>query len=617
MAFQESRAYRKGLELLDAKEYAAAAGQLSKAIFLFPDEPELYMRRGDAYLMAYDINSATANYKRAVQLSQQRRDDDVAQQVQPTLMEVLDWQGCMAFQQGRVAKARSLFADAHRHSPNSGIVAFHRGIAELQLGKVAEAGADLLMCLNEAYVRPYQWVALALVSLREQDFKAARKYISHAMLGFSNNEAVQLMNEVFSGAVAKRRARATELMDAQQFEVAGRILDELLGADLDDTEMYQLRATCLSAMGNFTAAVQDLFESISKAGGSNSKSEEQLSKTLVIIAEELFGKGESDQAIEYFTEAIKWNPSVPQYFVHRGDCFAKMGKQSRALLDYKHVLDLDHTNELARQKLAQLHHTWGLEFYNAGNFSKAQAEFGECITYCPKDALYYFRRAQCFLMDKSAHRAAIKDLMKCDELGNTTPEMIRLIQQFCPTPTSNRKRASPRHAVSADGQRLFTIVQDTALLSPPDVKLRPQTRPAQPQRRESIELNCLRNQPIFANGTETQDIRHKVSILMQERGDISRPHHVWDMSQWRNDLVAAPPVPKAVKVTSTPSKLVAIDESRPSATAPSSSIGPGDSWPATASLIERKHMGPPVGQLRALRLTKPPAASSKKARAVR
>lgn len=80
---------------------------------------------------------------------------------------------------------------------NSSIVAFHRGIAALQLGQIPEAGADLLLCLNEAYVRPYQWVALALVSLREQDFKAARKYISHAMLGFSNNEAVQLTNEVF------------------------------------------------------------------------------------------------------------------------------------------------------------------------------------------------------------------------------------------------------------------------------------------------------------------------------------------------------------------------------------------------------------------------------------
>lgn len=36
--------------------------------------------------------------------------------MQPTLMEVLDWQGCMAFQLGRVARAQALFADAHRHS---------------------------------------------------------------------------------------------------------------------------------------------------------------------------------------------------------------------------------------------------------------------------------------------------------------------------------------------------------------------------------------------------------------------------------------------------------------------------------------------------------------------
>ena len=80
----------------------------------------------------------------------------------------------------------------------------------------------------------------------------------------------------------------------------------------------------------------------------------------------LYQTGHANQAMEYFTEAIKWNPSVPQYFLNRGDCYHRLRKHERALLDYKHVLDLDSGNQEALAKLGGLHNEWGAILFNKG-----------------------------------------------------------------------------------------------------------------------------------------------------------------------------------------------------------------------------------------------------------
>ena len=110
--------------------------------------------------------------------------------VKANLMEVLDWQGCTAFCQGKVLKAYICFAEAVDYSPTSRIIAFHRGVAAYKLGEYAAAGADFHRCASEAYIRPFQWVGQALTALKDNHFKAARKYIQRGKQGYASNVAV-------------------------------------------------------------------------------------------------------------------------------------------------------------------------------------------------------------------------------------------------------------------------------------------------------------------------------------------------------------------------------------------------------------------------------------------
>ena len=72
-AYHDNKAYTEGLKMMESKDYSRAACLFTKAIFLFPNQAELYKLRGDAYLAAFDVNSATANYKKAVLLMQQEK----------------------------------------------------------------------------------------------------------------------------------------------------------------------------------------------------------------------------------------------------------------------------------------------------------------------------------------------------------------------------------------------------------------------------------------------------------------------------------------------------------------------------------------------------------------
>jgi len=53
---------------MEQGEHDSALIPLQKAIFLCPDDPDLYIARGDVYLGVYDISSAIQNYRRADKL---------------------------------------------------------------------------------------------------------------------------------------------------------------------------------------------------------------------------------------------------------------------------------------------------------------------------------------------------------------------------------------------------------------------------------------------------------------------------------------------------------------------------------------------------------------------
>eukprot|EP00906_Rhabdomonas_costata_P020726 RCo030162 len=427
--FRSGVQYQRGLACMDMHDYAAAAAHFSKAIFLFPGQPQLYMHRGEAYLKALDINSAVTNFKKAIQLI---RDEEVSAVMREKLTSLLDCQGCLAFTSGQFVKALQCFTDALPHNPDSTILIFHRGVAQYKLGLYPEATADFQKCSSDVLLRPFPVLGLALSALRMNSLKESKAHIEKVATDV--NVSVQNVQAVFQQNCDRRQARGRALIAEQKFEEAGRIFDELIETNPDDAEAYRLRSCCLSGLGMYSAAVQDLFESISKSGGGPTMTAgmAQLSETLVIIAEDLTRNGDHVQALEYFTEAIKWGEGVVSLYVKRGQCYEKLQRQEPAMADYQHALTLDPNHEEAKMKLGMVYDRRGVALYNLGKPVEAAAEFTKAVDACAGVPLFHFHRAQCQILDPSTRPEGVRDLQRCLELGTTDREILRAAHTYCP-----------------------------------------------------------------------------------------------------------------------------------------------------------------------------------------
>ena len=70
--FCNNVAFCKGISCMDSKRYVEAIWHFNKASYLFPNEAEIYMHRGEAFLKCLDSNSAISNFKKAIQLVEEK-----------------------------------------------------------------------------------------------------------------------------------------------------------------------------------------------------------------------------------------------------------------------------------------------------------------------------------------------------------------------------------------------------------------------------------------------------------------------------------------------------------------------------------------------------------------
>jgi tetratricopeptide (TPR) repeat protein len=113
-------------------------------------------------------------------------------------------------------------------------------------------------------------------------------------------------------------------------------------------------------------------------------------------------KGETDQAIADFGEAIRLNPKSASAFNSRGDAWLHKGDLDRALADFDQAIGLN-------PSYAQPHLNRGLVFERKGDLDRAIAEQDEAIRIDPRYASAYNNRGYYFDLKGDRDRA-IADL---------------------------------------------------------------------------------------------------------------------------------------------------------------------------------------------------------------
>jgi tetratricopeptide (TPR) repeat protein len=420
--------YLRGVQAVKSSAYHDALFHFGKAVFLAPNEPLPYVARAEAYAHLYDIRSAISNYRKALTLM---KDPLAADDLRQRLAQILDTQGIVCFQQRQYSLALRYAVEslAEKYHPQSEL---HKALYLIVLGDATAAETIMTTSL----VHNDEVCADALVLLTQicintrKDFASAKRYVEEALFRFSRHPRVLDAERFFDNEFVKFKQRAEGALD----------IDDLTKCILtfpEDASLYQSRALAYASKKMFTMAVQDLFSCITKAGGSNPAAVTMMVTILSTIADELVQVGDHVSAINYYSEALKWEEGAANVLLARGDCSAAIHRYEDALNDYKKVLSLEEHHRGALERLCLLHDHWGGLLYNEGKYDLAEAEFSKAIHYDEENPTVFYHRALSRLMLQQPE-LAVRDVLSCRNLGTADPEILKMIAQFAPgkpTPT--------------------------------------------------------------------------------------------------------------------------------------------------------------------------------------
>ncbi len=115
-------------------------------------------------------------------------------------------------------------------------------------------------------------------------------------------------------------------------------------------------------------------------------------------------KGNIDKAIDDYSKVIELNPGLENAYNFRGNAWQMKGKLDKALADYTKAVELDPNH-------AQAYHNRGNAWGKKGNYDKAVADFTRALEITPDEAAIYDNRGTAW-KKKGDYKRAIADYTK-------------------------------------------------------------------------------------------------------------------------------------------------------------------------------------------------------------
>lgn len=414
--------YARGVQAVKGYDYLAALQHFGKATFLAPNEPLPFVAKAEAYTHLCDLKSAVTCYRKALALM---KDPVAAQDLRARLAQVLDAQGVTAFGEGQTRLALR-FAEESLGEHYHAVVELHKSLYLVALEDFATAESILTSSLmHRPEVKADACVVLVelMINLRG-DFAGAKALLESVLGDFGRHPRVLNAEQFFDASFLTFKQKAQSSLDLDA-------LTKCVLAFPEDASMYLLRAAGFAQQKMYTAAVQDLFAAITKSGGTCPEAVAMMSEILCNIAFELYSVEDFTSAVNYYTEALKWKADDPQLLLRRGDCHVALGNHEDALKDFRLVLVQNPNDVLAKQRLAHLHGLWGILLFNQSKYELAEEEFSKSIRLFDLEPSVFFYRARCRTMLQQPE-FALRDLLSCRDLNPTDPEIMRVVDQFCP-----------------------------------------------------------------------------------------------------------------------------------------------------------------------------------------
>jgi tetratricopeptide (TPR) repeat protein len=116
-------------------------------------------------------------------------------------------------------------------------------------------------------------------------------------------------------------------------------------------------------------------------------------------AHSYYYKGDYDQAIVEFTEAIRIEPKNSDYYSNRGIAYYHKGSYDRAIADFTESL------RLKTEYPSVDYYSRATAYYAKGNYDQAIADFTEAIRLWSEDSSYYYGRGAAYYRKGNYERA--------------------------------------------------------------------------------------------------------------------------------------------------------------------------------------------------------------------
>jgi tetratricopeptide (TPR) repeat protein len=127
-------------------------------------------------------------------------------------------------------------------------------------------------------------------------------------------------------------------------------------------------------------------------------------------------RGQREEALGLFAEALKVNPNAATYYFNRANVFAEMQRYEDAIADYKKSIVLRSEYSDARLNLGALQH-------KSKDLQGAIQTFRDMVSHCPNDARGYFNLGRC-LNEAKTYDDAEAALHRALKLDPENPDVL-------------------------------------------------------------------------------------------------------------------------------------------------------------------------------------------------
>jgi tetratricopeptide (TPR) repeat protein len=127
-------------------------------------------------------------------------------------------------------------------------------------------------------------------------------------------------------------------------------------------------------------------------------------------------KGNYEEAIRYFSEAINLNPMNAESYYSRGTTYSQKGQYDQAISDYTKALEINPMD-------AKAYYNRGIACCRKGQCDEAISDFSKALEINPRDAEAYYNRGitRC---RKGQHDQAISDFKRAFEINSNNPTYL-------------------------------------------------------------------------------------------------------------------------------------------------------------------------------------------------